>query len=315
MMKNDIRKFKSDIVKYYEISLNDMVNLTENSFIVNDENGNSFFVKETIPNALEKYHFLRNQSCNNILFPILNKNDKFVTRFDSKAIYVNNYYKTFNVKDELRASNMLKELRNLHKTTSFKRQLNPMNARPKFEEITNRLDYQFRLLEDYVRSVESRDLNEYSMQILSNYQYILDAKRELVRLQKRIISSVKAKDGVEYNYIHNNPRLDHLLNIKGCYYLTSVEKGKIGISSLDLAKLYIENENLNIDYKSMFHEIFKNENNPFYYDYFRYLILLIYIRRMNISNFDYINGNVFITTAISIKKYFDTFSDYQEDIS
>ena len=82
-----------------------------------------------------------------------------------------------------------------------------------------------------------------------------------------------------------------------------------------MAKLYIENENLNIDYKSMFHEIFKNENNPFYYDYFRYLILLIYIRRMNITSAEYINGNTFSTTASSIKKYFENFSDYQEDIS
>ena len=315
MMRNDLRQIKSDIVKYYEISISELRALTTNSFLMNDEKGNSFFIKETIPNALEKYHFLRNQSCNNILFPILNKNDKYVTRFDSKALYVNDYYKTFSVKEELMASNMLKELHTLHRTTAFKRQLNPLSSRPKFEEITNRLDYQFRILEDYVRSIESRDLDEYSMQILGNYQYILDAKKELLRLQKRIISSVKAKEGVEYNYIHNNPRLDHLLNIKGCYYLASVEKGKIGISSLDLAKLYIENENLNIDYKSMFHEIFKNENNPFYYDYFRYLILLIYIRRMNITNINYINGNTFMTTAISIKKYFDTFSDYQEDIS
>lgn len=314
-MMNDLRKIKSDIVKYYEIDLSEVKKITNNSFKMSDKNGNNFFIKETIPNALEKYHFLRNQSCNNILFPILNKNDKFVTRYDSKAMYVNNFYDTFNVKEELRASNMLKELHSLHQMTSFKRQLNPTSARPKFEELTNRLDYQFRILEDYVRSVESKDLNQYSMPVLGNYQYILDAKKELVRLQKRIISTVKAKEGVEYNYIHNNPRLDHLLNIKGCYYLTSVEKGKIGISSLDLAKLYIENENLNIDYKSMFYEIFKNENNPFYYDYFRYLILLIYIRRMNITSAEYINGNTFSTTASSIKKYFENFSDYQEDIS
>lgn len=315
MINNGLRKIKSDIVKYYEINLDDLKILTSNSFVMKDELGNSFFIKETIPNALEKYHFLNNLNCNNILFPILNKNNQFVTRFDATALYVNNYFQTFDIKDELKTNNLIKELDYLHNTTSFKRQLNPFSSRPKFEELTNRLDYQFRILEDYVRSIESKDLNEYSMQILGNYQYILDAKKELVRLQKRIISTIKAKEGVNYNYIHNNPKLDHLLNIKGTNYLTSIEKGKIGISSLDFAKVYIENENLNIDYKSIYKDIFKNENNPFYYDYFRYLILLIYIRRMNISSVEYINGKTFTNTALSIKKYFETFSDYQEDVS
>ena len=103
----------------------------------------------------------------------------------------------------------------------------------KFEEITNRLDYKFKTLENYVRSVEASNLDENTMSVLGNYHYILDAKKELIRLQKRIISVVKAKEGVDYSFIHNNPKLDNLLNIKGAYYLTSIENGKIGIYSLE----------------------------------------------------------------------------------
>lgn len=314
-MINDFRIINSDLVKYYEIEVCDVNNITSKAYKITCNNGNSFFVKKTIPNALEKYHFLYNQSCNNILFPILNIDSKYVTRKDSSAIYINHYYDTFNIKNEVRLNNLFKEITSLHQNTSFKKQLNPTFSRPKFDEISNRLDYQFRIIEDYVRSVESSDINENSMAILGNYFYILDSKKELVRLQKRIISYVKNKEGVDYGFIHNNPKLDNLINVKGVYYLTSIENGKIGISSLDLAKLYVENDDVNIDFKNIFKEYLKNENNTFYYDYFRYLVLLIYIRRINITNNHYLNGVMFNNTASKIKKYFENFSDYQEEVS
>ena len=67
--------------------------------------------------------------------------------------------------------------------------------------------------------------------------------------------------------------------------------------------------------KNIFKEYLKNENNSFYYDYFRYLVFLIYIRRINITNNHYLNGVMFNNTASKIKKYFENFSDYQEEVS
>lgn len=314
-MMNEFRKINYDLVKYYELNVSDVYNITSKAFKIKCNNGNSFFVKRTIPNALEKYHFLYNQSCNNVLYPVLNKENKYVTRKDSDAIYINDFYETFNIKNEVRLNNYIKEINNIHNWTSFKKQLNPSTSRAKFDEMSNRLDYQFRLIEDYVRGVEASNLDENTMSVLGNYHYILDAKKELIRLQKRIISVVKAKEGVDYSFIHNNPKLDNLLNIKGAYYLTSIENGKIGIYSLDLAKLYVENEDINIDFKNIYSSILKNENNQFYYDYFRYLVLLIYIRRINLTNNPYLNGVIFNNTALKIKKYFENFSDYQEEVS
>ena len=142
------------------------------------------------------------------------------------------------------------------------------------------------------------------MPVLANYQYLLDVKKELIRLQKRIISSVKAKETIEYSFIHNNPKLDHLLNIQGNNFLTSIENSKIGLESLDVAKLYVENENLNIDYTGLLIERFNNIN-PFYYDYFRYMVLLLYVEGLVLSTDEYINAQMFINTTNSIKKYFD----------
>ena len=145
---------------------------------------------------------------------------------------------------------MYKELRNIHSETSFKRQLKAENLRPKFEEITKQLDYKFSLIETFVRSVESKNLTVFSMPILSNYRYILDAKKELVRLQKMLIVQIKDKISVNYSFVHNNPKIDHLIYSNGSKYLTSIDHSKLGLSSLDMAKLYIETSDLGVDFKS-----------------------------------------------------------------
>lgn len=302
------RESANDIVKYYEISLDQFKVITPKTIKFQDSNGNKYFLKNTKYNVYEKYMFLNNQNINNILFPLKNKRNEFVTRNNNSAFYINNYIEDFTIIKEMKFQNMYNELNKLHDQTKIIRQLNPSSSRPKFEEITNRLDYKFKTLENYVRSVEAKNLNIYSMPVLANYQYLLDTKKELVRLQKRIISSVKAKETIEYSFIHNNPKLEHLLNVHGNNYLTSIENSKIGLESLDLAKLYVENENLNIDYTGLLIDRFNNIN-PFYYDYFRYMVLLLYVEGLVLSTDEYINAQMFINTTNSIKKYFDNFKD------
>lgn len=308
---NKVRAFNQDLVKYYEISINDLNPISDKTVKLYDSKGNAYFLKETKINALEKYRFLESQGVHNVIYPIKNRKNDYVTRTMSQAFYLNNYYDDYTIVKEAKAQQLFNELNNIHDKTAYSRQLNPSTSRPKFEEITNRLDYKYKMLENYVRSVEARPLDIYSMPILANYQYFLDAKKELVRLQKRIISTIKAKESVDYSFIHNNPKLDHLLNIDGGSFLVSIDNGKIGVESLDLAKYYVENEDLNVDYKSIIKRRYKN-SNPFYYDYFRYMVLLIYIARLNISTDEYISAGEFITTSNSIKKYFKNFSDYED---
>lgn len=312
MNREKLKEFDSELVKYYEISINDILKITNKTYRFYDKNGNSYFLKITTPNSLEKYQFLNNQGINNVLFPLKNFEQQFVTRNKNEAFYINKYLEDYTIIPEVRAQKLFDGLDSIHQQSSYKRQLNPQLSRPKFEEITNRLDYKFKLLENYIRSIESKPLNIYSMPVLSNYQFFLDAKKELVRLQKRIISSIKARDSIEYSFIHNNPKLDHAINVQGNYYLTSLDGGKIGIESLDFAKLYLENENINIDFKKIFMTHF-NGINPFYYDYLRYLILIVYVMRINISNDEYVNAEQFLSISNSIKKYFINFSDIQEN--
>ena len=307
--ENGIRKLNTDLVKYYEVSLDKLFRLSSKSYKLVDKSGNSFFLKETNYNTLEKYLFLENQGIRNILFPLKNYRNEYVTRNMPNSFYLSKYYDDNTIIKEVKLNNLLNELSSLHENTSFKRQLNPMSARPKFEELSTRLDYKYKTLENFVRSIEAKPLNIYSMPVLSNYQYLLDAKKDLVRLQKRIISSIKAKDSIEYSFLHNNPKLDHLLNVNGESFLTSIDNSKIGLLSLDYAKMYVENEDLNIDFGELFKDKFSGIN-PFYYDYFRFMVLNIYLQRINVTSDSYANAQSFINTSISIKKYFNYFTDF-----
>lgn len=310
-----IRQYDNELVKYYEIEIVDYEPITTKSYKLITNNGKEYFFKETTDVALEKYQYLANQGINNILYPVENIEKRLITKTNQMSFYINDYIHQVSVREDVKAANMFKELNHLHNQTIIKKTLDPAKSRAKFDELSNQLDYKFRVLEQMVRRVESKPLDLFSMPILENYHIILNAKKELVKLQKRIISSVKARESVNYSFLHNNPSTDHILNIRGVNYLTSIDNGKNGISSLDMAKFYVKNEAYDIDFKSMILNEYYDESHLFYYDYFRYLVLVIYIKRMPVSTEDYINANSFVDTADAIARYFRNFSDYQEETS
>lgn len=311
-MNRDVRGL---IENYYDINVSSSEAITKKAVKLVNEDGTPYFFKRTSYNAPQKYQFLASLGISNILFPILNKNNQYVTQNKYENFYLSNFVNDYTLVAEVKAVNMVNELKKLHEKTSFSRQLSPRTARPKFEELTAQLDYKFKLIEEFVRSVESKPLGVYSMPILSNYHHILDAKTELARLQKRLISRIKEKESVDYTFVHNNPKLDHLLNVRGARYLTSIENGKVGISSLDLAKFYLENEDLNIDMNSIIQKYFGKYDNDFYLDYFRYLVLFMSIKRIVVTDLDYISAQNFINSATSLKRYFDQFSITKKKVS
>ncbi len=314
-MENRVRQLSNSLIEYYEIPLEYIKKISSKSYKYKDETSKEYFLKVSPFNSSEKFKFLESLGVDNILYPYLNKENEYITKQKGDSFYLMDYYKHVNLIDEVKAQNMIRELNKLHQSTIIKRQLSTRLARPKFEEITKELDYKFKILENYVRSVEYEDLNVFSMPILGNYQYILDAKKELIMLQKRIINFVKAKEKVEYVYLHNRPSLDHILNIKGVNYLISAENGKIGINSLDLAKFYLENEDLEINFEDLIIKNIFNTDSNFNYDYFRFLILYILIKKIIISNEKYLTAQSFINVSESIRKYFSRFLDNNKNIS
>lgn len=312
MNEYKLRNINLDLVKYYEINLIDISPITIKSYKLISENNINFFLKETSKNVLNKYHYLENMGVHNVLYPLLNKEDKYVSNNNNSFFYVTDYINEVKLREDVKSSSLFYELKTLHNRTSIKKNLDPFKSRYKFDEITNQLDYKYKIIESFVRQVEAKPLNMFSMPVLENYHIILDAKKELIKLQKRLISSIKSHESVNYNFIHNNPSIDHLLNVRGQNYLISLDKSKIGLDSLDYAKYYINNQFIDIDFKSLILNHYHDEEYGFNYDYFRFLVLYIYIMKINLSYEEQVNARNFENVSININKYFSNFSDNKE---
>lgn len=306
--------YQEQVVSFYNIDIKELIAISKHAYYGKSEK-RPYFIKNTIFNTGDKYSYLNELGVSNILYPEKNRNNEYVTKIENDYYFVAEYIEYSKTISDIKVINMYKELRTIHQMTSFKRQLDPATARPKFEEITRQLDYKFNLIENFVKSVESKNLTAFSMPILANYQYILDAKKELIRLQKMIIESVKSHLSIDYAFIHNNPKLDHLIQINGSRYLSSIDNSRIGISSLDMAKLYIETIDLKVDFKALIVDYYYSQNNDFEYNYFRFLVLYIYIKRLTINGLDYVSAQNFINMAGNVKKYFEIFLDKQEQVA
>mgnify|MGYP000409526969 CR=1 FL=1 len=302
------REIFSRLSNVYNIRFKAYKPVTANTYKVICENGNNYFIKKSNPLVQQKYQFLYDQGIKNILYPIKNNYGRFLTANNYNSYYVTNYIKDNTVVNEVKAVNLLDELANVHFNTYFKKQLSVDFSRRKMEELYEYLQYKFNMLESFVRTVETRPFDEYSIIILKNYRYILDGKKILSEIHKRLVSDIKSKKSVNFAFVHNNPKLNHLLNSAGNRYLISIDKAKIGISSLDLAKYYIECEDLKLDFKSIINNYFSKYEDDFYQDYFYFLVLLYYFKGFIVLDKDYVTSQNFLYVSEQIKKLINDFN-------
>ena len=97
---NKIRSIEPDIVKYYEININDYEPITLKAYKIVSDNGKEYFLKETNAVALQKYQYLYNQGVNNVIYPILNRNESFVTRANDSNYYISDYVKQIKIRKD-----------------------------------------------------------------------------------------------------------------------------------------------------------------------------------------------------------------------
>ena len=176
------------------------------------------------------------------------------------------------------------------------------------DEIISFLNYQYSIIEAYIKTIESQKYDEFSIPILKNYQYILKTKNIMINKNKSIIKAIKEEKSVFFCFLHNNPKIDHLIIVDGNKYLISIDNGVIGIPSLDIAKFYIENQDIYYDISLQIKEYFNSYNDDFYYDYFIFMVILIYLKGLIIDTKQYISTQSFIYTTDSIKKFLKNFN-------
>lgn len=308
-----IRAIINDSNSLYGIRLKSFSPISKNTFKCKCENGNQYFLKTTDLYTQEKFKFLLNQGVENILYPIKNKRGDFITRSRASNFYLTLYIPDFYMVNEVKGANLAHELTELHKHTAYKKQLSAYASRRKMDEIFNYLQYKFTSLELFIRTIEARRFDEYSITFLKNYHVLLDAKRIMAKLQRRIIEDIKNKKSVYFSFIHNNPKLEHLLYSEGMRYLISIERAKIGIPSLDMAKFYLENEELNIDIKNIVLSYFEKLGDEFYFNYFCFLVLLYYVKGIVIIDKDYVSSQSFLYATHSISKFIKLFDLLEEN--
>ncbi|HHU55438.1 MAG TPA: hypothetical protein GXZ48_01940 [Acholeplasmataceae bacterium] len=308
-----IRKIINESRNVYGIRLKSFSSISKKTFKCKCENDNEYFLKTTDLFTQDKFKFLYNQGIENVLYPIKNNLGDFITRSKNNNFYIMHYIPDFYMVNEVKGANLAHELTELHNRTAFKRQLSAYASRKKMDEIFNYLNYKFTTLELFIRTVEARKFDEYSITFLKNYHILLDAKKVMERLQRKIISDIKNKKSVYFSFIHNNPKLDHLLYSQGMRYLISIEKAKIGLPSLDLAKFYLENEHLNIDIKTIIMNYLDKLGDEFYFNYFCFLVLLYYVKGIVLIDKDYVSSQSFLFAAHSISKFLKLFNLLEEN--
>ena len=306
----NLKELHSLTLRNYSIKASSCIKINNGSYKFKCED-NEYFVKHCNVHTLNKYNFLSEIGVDNVMYPIKNLRNQYVSKLDDdfeNAYYVLPFVKNHYVINEVKAVDLIEELRILHKKTSFMKVLDINKSKPKMEEMFTYLNYRFSEIESFVRSLECRSFDEFSIPVLKNYQYILNAKKMMINLNRKIVLAIKEKKNVEFCYLHNDPKLDHLIVKDGRNFLISIEKGKIGICSLDIAKYYIENEDVNVDMKTLIDNYFKDYDDNFYYDYFCFLVLLFYIESLNINEKDYVTSQSFIYSSQGIKKFMQTFT-------
>lgn len=301
-----MRSIINSVLKQYDIPGISYQPITSKSMKVTCTKGDCFLIKETSLYMEEKIRYLRSQNVSNIIYPLKNNNDNYISLCNNKLYYLTPFIRDNKMIDEMKFSRLNNELNSLHTNTSYKKELSPLSSKKKFEKIFDYLQYKFNSLESFVRTIEARDYDEYSILILKDYRYILDAKNVIGRLNKRLIDYVKQKITIDYSVIHNNPKLNHLISTSESDYLISFEKAKIGVPTLDIVKFYIETEDIRINRNEIIKEYFRNEDS-FYFDYFCFFVLFYYIKGIVIIDKDYVSSQSFAYYSKVIKSFIEDF--------
>ena len=164
-----INELREKTNRQYNIDFEKAQKLTDKTYKVKCVNGNCFIIKKTELYTSEKYEFLKSLGIDNVLYPIENNNNRFVSNDNGKLYYVMNYIDNKLEYREIKANKLKEELMKLHFNTSFKKELSVKNSRKKMEDIYEYLQYKFNVIEVFIRSVEARPFDEFSIPILKNY--------------------------------------------------------------------------------------------------------------------------------------------------
>ena len=161
----------------YNLNLLCYTPLTSKSIKVTTINNENYIIKKVKNESKNKYLFLKNEGLDNIIYPIVNSKKDFLTRLESNNSFCDEcycimpYIENNNVLNQTKVKSLLEQLNILHTKTSFHKNISLFKSKRKMEEIIKYLEYKFKTIEYYIRSIEAQPFDEFSIPILKNYQY------------------------------------------------------------------------------------------------------------------------------------------------
>ncbi len=260
-----------------------------------------YVVKKTNRKSDKIYQYLNSQNVHNVVYP------------EKKYVLNNEKYLEFPYYDEIdypsskKLLNLKDAIMELHDKTKTMKVIKKRNMRY-FYKIYYKLDMKFSLLELYIRECENNvNHNDNDWIILSKYHIYLDCKKELYRLQKKLHNLVDKNTSAYYAVNHFKPDITHLVNNS----LISLDHAKIAIVTSDIAKIYVANEYIDIDWFNFVDSWLNNYEGEIYKVYFKFLVLYIFILNVNIDNVnEYTSLNSYVQINNKIKKFLLQFNTY-----
>lgn len=182
------------------------------------------------PNKTNIYEYLNYRSFNN--YPDINIEDSYE---------ISEYIDEIDIPNEQKMIDLITIVSNLHKKTTYYKKISEFNINEIYEDIKNKLDNIKLYYDDLMNEVESTIYMPPSYYLLArNISFVY----KMIEYSYNSLNTWKSKidniDKVRVSIIHNNLKLEHLINNK----LISWDNSKISLPIFDLYKLYINTYDL-----------------------------------------------------------------------
>ncbi len=237
---------------------------------------------------------------------------KLLKHYDAPVLFninsITTNYKTYylfkglneNSVDISKVKNMSNSLSKVHDLTKFHIALKK-DDNDKFMLIYKILDAKFSKLEMFIRTLETSNLKgDYTWLYLSRYMIILETKKIMFNLQKKISNNLAEKTDLIYAINKNKCSVNDYVNDT----LINYNSASFGFVVSDVAKFYVENDHINVEWYKLIDEWLNKYNDIFYKLYFKFLVLYIYVLNLNTEDMlTYQSANNYIQITNKISKF------------
>lgn len=223
-----------------------MNSILKNRAKIIEEDNTKYILKPSEKNIEELFEYLRTRNFNNIP-KIIDKTDNGFKYEYINEVKKNNYNKHLD---------LARVLSNLHYKTAYYKDVSKNKYREIYEKLSDKIEY----IEDYyTKLIEKIEMEIYPSPshylIQRNYSIINGAINYSKKELKSWFKLVENKPKERVVVVHNNPKLEHLINGEEDY-LINWDNYVVDTPILDLYKLY-NDDKINSNFTSVYEEYSK----------------------------------------------------------